>query len=209
MVIERMFVYHFVDPDLRVNLWFKKERTAKNGGVDFEIGDIGTSAQGYWRLKKISFRACLLFITFFVTKNYAVDMSRSAGRKVFLFSWERLWRSLQENIVSSKAVPEVLHLKYRSELKHDFTNRGCLHCAILKVLHGFREKRSSQVNGLQFFLQNVQNELFKMFKNNRKFTRTACCINSKIRNRDRNNTLVIFLFYCFRFEHQRQHDLFC
>ena len=166
MVIERMFVYHFVDPDLRVDLRFKKERTAKNGGVDFEIGDIGTSAHGYWRLKKISFRTCLLFITFFVKKNYA-------------------------------------------ELKHDFTNRGCFHWAILKVLHSFQEKRSSQVNGLQVFLQNVQNELFKMFKNNRKFTRTACCINSKIRNRDRNNTLVIILFYCFRFEHHRQHDLFC
>ena len=31
-------------------------------------------------------------------------------------------------------------MKYRSEFKHGFNNRGCLHCAILKALHGFQEK---------------------------------------------------------------------
>ena len=30
-----MFVYYFVDPDLRVKIIFKKERTAENGGIDF------------------------------------------------------------------------------------------------------------------------------------------------------------------------------
>ena len=78
-----MFVYHFVDPDLRVEIIFRKEGTAENGGIDFEIGDIG------------------------------------------------------ETIVSNKAVPEVLDMKYRSEFKHAFTNRGCLHCAILQDLHSF------------------------------------------------------------------------
>ena len=29
-------------------------------GVDFKIGDIVISAHLYWRLKKISYRACLL-----------------------------------------------------------------------------------------------------------------------------------------------------
>ena len=47
-----MFVYHFVDPDLRVDLRFKKDGTTENTGVDFEIGDIGTSAHWYWRVKK-------------------------------------------------------------------------------------------------------------------------------------------------------------
>ena len=64
-----MFVYHFVGPDLRADLRSKKEGTAENGGVDFEIGDIGTSAHWYWRLKKISCRACLLFYYFFGDKK--------------------------------------------------------------------------------------------------------------------------------------------
>ena len=38
-----MFVYYFVDPDLRVETFLKKVKTAENGGVGFEIGDIGTS----------------------------------------------------------------------------------------------------------------------------------------------------------------------
>ena len=38
-----MFVDHFGDPDLRVETFFKKERAAENGTVNFEIGDIGTS----------------------------------------------------------------------------------------------------------------------------------------------------------------------
>ena len=39
-----MFVYYFVDPDLRVEIIFRKERTAESGGIDFEIVDMGTSA---------------------------------------------------------------------------------------------------------------------------------------------------------------------
>ena len=66
-----MFVYHFVYPDLRVDLRFKKEWTAENGSVGFEIEDIGTSVHWYWRFKKISSRACLLFITLLVTKIIA------------------------------------------------------------------------------------------------------------------------------------------
>ena len=32
MVIDSMFVYHFFDPDLRVEVIFRKERTAENSG---------------------------------------------------------------------------------------------------------------------------------------------------------------------------------
>ena len=39
-----MFVYYFVDPDLRVEIIFRKERAAESG-IDFEIRDIGTSVQ--------------------------------------------------------------------------------------------------------------------------------------------------------------------
>ena len=33
-----MLVYHFVDPELRVETIFEKEETAENGDVDFEMG---------------------------------------------------------------------------------------------------------------------------------------------------------------------------
>ena len=42
-----MFVYYFVDPDLRVEIIFRKERTAESEGIDFEIEDIDTSAHEY------------------------------------------------------------------------------------------------------------------------------------------------------------------
>ena len=50
---------------------------------------------------------------------------------------------------------------------------------------------------MQFFLQNIQNKIFKilkMFINNMKFTRTACWLNSKISNKEKNATLMI-LYY--------------
>ena len=63
-----MFVYHFVDPDLKVEIFFEKEGAAENVGINFEIGDINTSTHLYWRLKKIACSACLLFYYFLVTK---------------------------------------------------------------------------------------------------------------------------------------------
>ena len=42
-----MFVYCFVDPYLRVEMIFRKERTAESGGIDFETVGIGTSAHWY------------------------------------------------------------------------------------------------------------------------------------------------------------------
>ena len=44
MVIDSMFLCYFVDPDLKVWAFFKKEGAAENVGVDFEVGDIGTSS---------------------------------------------------------------------------------------------------------------------------------------------------------------------
>lgn len=34
-----MFVTHFADPDLMVEIFFKKEEATEKGKVDFEIGD--------------------------------------------------------------------------------------------------------------------------------------------------------------------------
>ena len=44
-------------------------------------------------------------------------------------------------------------MKCRSEFKHGFTNRDCLHCAILKALHEFQENRAHKPKGMQFFLE--------------------------------------------------------
>ena len=60
-------------------------------------------------------------------------------------------------------------MKFRSKFNRGFTNRGCLHSAILKA-HRARD--------MQFFLENVQNKIFKIL--NMKFTREACYSNSKI-----------------------------
>ena len=42
-----MFVYYFIDPDLRVEIIFRKEKTAESGEIDFVIVDIDTSAHWY------------------------------------------------------------------------------------------------------------------------------------------------------------------
>ena len=42
-----MFVYHLVSLNLRVEITFRKEGTAENGGIDFEIVDTDTSAHLY------------------------------------------------------------------------------------------------------------------------------------------------------------------
>ena len=46
-MIHSMFLYYFVDPDLKVEIIFRKERTAESEGIDFEIEDTGTSAHWY------------------------------------------------------------------------------------------------------------------------------------------------------------------
>ena len=43
-------------------------------------------------------------------------------------------------MVSSKIVPGNLNLKFSLKFNHGFTNHGCLYCAILKSLYGFKEK---------------------------------------------------------------------
>ena len=37
VVINSMFIYHFIDPDLRVETIFEKDESTENGGVDCEI----------------------------------------------------------------------------------------------------------------------------------------------------------------------------
>ena len=42
--MDSMFFYHFVDPELGVEMIFRTERTAENGWIEFEIVDIDTFA---------------------------------------------------------------------------------------------------------------------------------------------------------------------
>ena len=42
-----MFVYYFVDLDLKFETIFRKEMTAQSGRIDFVIVDIDTSAHWY------------------------------------------------------------------------------------------------------------------------------------------------------------------
>ena len=98
-----------------------------------------------------------------------------------------------------------LNLNFISKFNHSFTNCDCLHCAILKALYHFKEKRAHKVDKqdiCNFFLQNDRKEIFKtleIFENNMKFTRKSCGIDSKISHRDKNATLMISLIchYCW------------
>ena len=71
MVIDSMFVHHFVDADLRVETFFETDGAAGNGGVDFEIGDIGTSTHLALEVEENSCRACLLSYCLFGDKKTA------------------------------------------------------------------------------------------------------------------------------------------
>ena len=56
-------------------------------------------------------------------------------------------------------------MKYRSEFKHDFTNRGYLHCAaILKALNGSQEKNPRSQEICNFFSKYSKWD-FKDFQN--------------------------------------------
>ena len=67
-----------------------------------------------------------------------------------------------------------------SRVNHDFTKHAYVHCAVLK---SFMAKRAHEARDNQFLFQNIQDkifEIFKMFRNNIKFTRAAFWINLKL-----------------------------
>ena len=49
-------------------MFFGKEQAAENGGIDFEIRDIGTSVHWYWRLKNFM-QSLSAFYYLFGNKN--------------------------------------------------------------------------------------------------------------------------------------------
>ena len=70
-----MFIYHFVDPDLRVETFFEKDEAAETGGVHFEIGDIGTSAQLVFKVEENLMQILSAFFLFFGDKKIAFKSS--------------------------------------------------------------------------------------------------------------------------------------
>ena len=89
-----------------------------------------------------------------------------------------------------------MNLKFRSKFNHVFTSHGHLHCAILKVLYNFKVKKALEARDP--FLNYIF-EMFKILKNNMKFTRAACWINTKVSDRQSSTTLMIFLccYWCW------------
>ena len=63
MVANSMFVYHFVDLDLRVGIFFEKEGAAKNGEVDFEM------LVFVLKVKENFMQRLSVFLSFLVTKK--------------------------------------------------------------------------------------------------------------------------------------------
>lgn len=47
MIIDRIFIYDFIDTDLMVEMFFKKQKAAEAVGVDFKIVYTGTTAHLY------------------------------------------------------------------------------------------------------------------------------------------------------------------
>ena len=59
-----MFVYHFVDLDLRDETFFEKNKAAENQGANFEMKDIGTSTYLHW-LEENSMQSLPAFLLLF------------------------------------------------------------------------------------------------------------------------------------------------
>ena len=99
---------------------------------------------------------------------------KKGARKYFTkFTTNHLYESLFFNKVEETVVHvfscEFCEISkntffYRTPVVVGFPNRGYLHGAILKDLHAFQEKRDLKSRYMQFFLQIVPNEVFKIFK---------------------------------------------
>ena len=130
-----MFVSHFVGLDLRVEMFFGKERAAENGGVNFELEDIGNSAHLYWSWRNF----------------HANPVSSS----FLMFFGDEKWL-LKALLTCTKAVAVDFNMKFISKFNHGFTNRSHLHCAILKLCTVLKKKEPTR--------QELCNFSFKMFK---------------------------------------------
>ena len=105
VVIDSIFVYL----DLRVETFFEKECAGENGGLNFEIVDIGTSALVYWKLKKVSCKTCLLcFFTFFSYKKIFQKLSWPVLK---LYQWICVW-NLYQNLITALLILAVCNVLF-------------------------------------------------------------------------------------------------
>ena len=78
-----------------------------------------------------------------------------------------------------------MNVEFRTKVNHGFIGHDCLHCAFLKPY---------KARDMQFFLQNVQNEIvkiLKMFKYNMKFTRAPSILNKQQRQKHHAHDILI------------------
>ena len=118
VVINSMFIYHFINPDLRVETIFEKDEAKENGGVDCEIALVHkylyklvlkveenlmqslSTLLLFFGDKKIAFKSSLdlyfhpFIIEFIIEEKIhnktVVDVSGGTGGRVFLFFLEKL-----------------------------------------------------------------------------------------------------------------------
>ena len=118
VVINSMFIYHFIDPDLRVETIFEKDEAKENGGVDCEIALVHKYLYKlvlkveenlmqslsplllFFDDKKIAFKSSvdLYFHPFIIEfrieekihNKTVVDVSKGTGGRVFLFFLQKL-----------------------------------------------------------------------------------------------------------------------
>ena len=118
VVINSMFIYHFINPDLRVETIFEKDEAKENGGVDCEIALVHKYLYKlvlkveenlmqslsplllFFDDKKIAFKSSvdLYFHPFIIEfrieskihNKTVVDVSKGTGGRVFLFFLQKL-----------------------------------------------------------------------------------------------------------------------
>ena len=86
----------------------RKREDNKKWGIDFEIGDIGTSTHLYFRLKKVSYKACLLFDYFFGDKKIAFKSSFNPYFHLFII--EFFWFAYLQFRIEEKVHIKILLL---------------------------------------------------------------------------------------------------
>ena len=116
-----------------------------------------------------------------------VDVSRGVGRRFFCFSG-RGWKGVRR-----KLLPLIYWIWIWIWNLYQNLIIALLKVAVCSVLFQklytiLRKKEPARQEICNFFLQNGVFQILKMFKNNMKFTRKACWINSKISHRNRNTT---------------------
>ena len=113
---------------------------------------------------------------------YEQSWKLTGFKLIWIFFLSALWESQTSRAYQGRRGK----LRFILPLKQHYSQ-----CAILKALHDFQEKRACKWRDMHFFLQNVQNEIFmifKIFKNNMKFARLTWWINSKKQQRQKHQT---------------------